>query len=240
MLVLRKLKYIIKNVYNILFPLNDFCEKMRVRHLCLFKGKNSIIRHTNFEGRNMIGGEVILNNCSIGYATYVNHRSQLRGSKIGRYCSIADNVRTGFGHHPLNTISTHASFFYDTTSQLGWSWFASKDAPKYDPYKHPEGEDKFITVIGNDVWIGSHAMIMDGIKIGNGAVIGSGAVVTKDVPPYAIVVGVPATVIKYRHPKEIIQKLEESEWWNLSPDIIAVHLNQFMHKKFHIEAIKTE
>ncbi|WP_349616768.1 CatB-related O-acetyltransferase [Azotobacter salinestris] len=75
-------------------------------------------------------------------------------------------------------------------------------------------------VIGNDVWIGARAVIMAGVTIGNGAVIGTGAIVTRDVPPYAIVTGTPARVIKYRFEQDIIERLENSKWWDLSPEEI--------------------
>ncbi len=75
------------------------------------------------------------------------------------------------------------------------------------------------------MWIGANSVIMPSITIGNGAVVGAGAVVTKDVPDYAIVAGVPAKVIKYRFSKEIIEKLLELKWWNLDPNIIKKHIS---------------
>lgn len=212
---------------NILFPLSNFIDKFRSRNLCFYNGEGSIIKNTRFEGHNMIGRKVTLVNCMVGEATYINHNSRLIGSKIGRYCSIADNVYTGFGHHPLDFISTHSSFFYDTTSQLGWSMFKPSAAPTYDPYRHPENDKGYITVIGNDVWIGSHAMIMDGITIGTGAVIGTGSVVTKDVPPYAIVAGVPAKILRYRHPESTINDLLKSEWWKMSFEDLKSNFQKF-------------
>ena len=76
------------------------------------------------------------------------------------------------------------------------------------------------TVIGNDVWIGMDTTIMPGIKIGDGAVIGANAVVTHDIPPYAIVAGIPAKVIKYRFADEIINELLELQWWNLDENLL--------------------
>lgn len=222
-----KIRRIFRHLDHLIFPVSNFSEKYRNRKKCFFNGKGSIIRNTNFEGYNMIGRKVILVNCDIGEGSYINHNSRLIGSKIGRYCSISDNVYSGFGHHPLNFISTHSSFFYDTTSQLGWSWFDKNSAPSYDPYKHPKNDSKFITEIGHDVWIGSHVMIMDGITIGTRAVVGTGSVVTKDIPPYAIVAGVPARIIRYRHPESIIEELLKSEWWNMKYEELKLNMGNY-------------
>ena len=78
--------------------------------------------------------------------------------------------------------------------------------------------------IGNDVWIGTNAIVMDGVKINDGAIIGAGAIVTKEIPPYAIAVGVPAKVIKYRFSQEIIDKLMELRWWDYPEDFIVNEL----------------
>jgi hypothetical protein len=76
-------------------------------------------------------------------------------------------------------------------------------------------------IIGNDVWIGRNVIVMDGITIGDGAIIAAGATVTHDVPPYAIVGGVPAKIIRYRFSSEIIAALLETKWWDLPPEIVA-------------------
>ncbi|QHL89493.1 hypothetical protein GU926_17095 [Nibribacter ruber] len=73
-------------------------------------------------------------------------------------------------------------------------------------------------VIGNDVWIGAHSIVLSGVTIGNGAIIGANSVVTKDLPPYSIAVGTPAKVIKYRFEPEIIEKLQQIQWWNWDKD----------------------
>jgi virginiamycin A acetyltransferase len=78
------------------------------------------------------------------------------------------------------------------------------------------------TVVGNDVWIGHGVTIKGGVKIGNGAVIGSGAVVTKDVPPYAVVAGVPAKIVKYRFDNATIRELQATEWWSLSDEKLSI------------------
>ncbi len=204
------LKTVLRYILN---PFRNLLRLYKYRNLVVFKGLNIIIKNTVFEGKNMVADGASLINCLIGQGTYINSNSQLIGSKIGNYCSIADNVYSGFGHHVLDLISTHPAFLYDTYSQFGWRLFEKGHCPKYDPYKKPKGESSFSTIIGHDVWIGSHVLIMDGVTIGNGAVVGAGAVVTKDVPPYAIVAGVPAKIIRYRFNDDTIDKMEKSKWW---------------------------
>ena len=93
--------------------------------------------------------------------------------------------------------------------------------------------------IGNDVWIGANAMILGGITIGDGAIIGAGAVVTKDIPPYAIVGGIPARIIRYRFPNDVINALLSSQWWNLSENILKSNIKVFQSNDFinHIDGL---
>ena len=123
---------------------------------------------------------------------------------IGNFVSMGSMVTIGNGEHPLKFLSTSPFFYFDG---LG---FKDKSMPTHNEYS------KLAPVtIGNDVWIGDGVKIKNGITIGDGAVIGASAVVTKDVPPYAIVAGVPAKIIKYRFDEDIIQELLELKWWNL-------------------------
>lgn len=119
---------------------------------------------------------------------------------VGRYCSIA--------HRVVFEVGLNHDYRYATT-------YPFDDLPMVDPLNinHFHGANKNQIIIGNDVWIGCDVIIMGGVHIGNGAVIGAGAVVAKDVPPYSIVVGNPAGVIKYRFEPEIIQRLQEIKWW---------------------------
>ena len=143
----------------------------------------------------------------IGDYSYVGRRSSLVMAEIGKYCSIAGGAAVGMGTHTLNNIST-SPIFTEKHNATGASWCNTNVTY---PFKRVK--------IGNDVWIGSRAMILGGVTIGDGAVIGAGAVVTKDVPPYAIVGGVPARIIRYRFPQETIDELLEVQWWNM-PDVI--------------------
>jgi acetyltransferase-like isoleucine patch superfamily enzyme len=120
---------------------------------------------------------------------------------IGNFCSISHGfeVLTG-GNHPLNLISTYPfarNYFTDL----------------FDPHP-PFGYSKGDVIIQNDVWIGQNVAVMSGIKINNGAIIGAYSVVTKDVPPYAMVAGNPATIKKYRFDDKTIQRLLKIAWWD--------------------------
>jgi len=117
--------------------------------------------------------------------------------KIGNYSSLAKDV------------SMIISADHDYVGVTTYSLFE---------IENPNGKNRDFIDIGNDVWIGMEAMIMGGVKIGNGAVVGARAVVTKDVPSYAIVVGSPAEIVKYRFSNEVIAKLENSAWWNLKTE----------------------
>ncbi len=180
-----------------------------------------------FEGRNRLFENVNIANCKIGYATYIQKNSNLLYTSIGRYCSIADNVITCIGTHPTNYLSTFPCFYYDTTVELGFSYHYGDEL--YEKMKFPDDKKDYQIKIGNDVWIGSHVLLMSGITIGDGVIIAAGSVVTKSIPSYAIVGGVPARVIRSRFDSTTIEKLERLKWWNKSEEWIIEHKHLFSH-----------
>jgi len=146
----------------------------------------------------------IRNNVEIGKFSYINNGTTIfYGSRVGRYCSIGKKCEIGTVDHPIDWLST-SSIQYN----MGGHFPKFKGRLKEVEFKQIEG-----TTIGNDVWIGSLVIIKSGINIGHGAIVAAGAVVTKDVPPYAIVGGVPAKVLKYRFDEETIAELLEIKWW---------------------------
>jgi len=175
----------------------------------IFLLNNASVASSHLEGKHEFGYNVLIQNCSIGLATYIAHNSQMKFTKIGRFCSIGENVRTFVGQHPTKEfVSTHPVFFSKQT--IIGTTFADKQYFE----EHTFIDDKYVVEIGNDVWIGNNVTIFDGVKIGDGAVIASGAVVTTDVGPYAIVGGLPAKVIKFRFDESEIKRLLDIKWWN--------------------------
>jgi acetyltransferase-like isoleucine patch superfamily enzyme len=137
---------------------------------------------------------------------------------LGRYCSIALGVVLMGSSHPDDWVSSHP-FSHNPgpipgvkayLRDIGAKHFYVKDFPRHDPCAY----------IGHDVWIGDQAMIKRGVTIGHGAIVAARAVVTKDVPPYAIVGGVPARVIRYRFSEDLIERLLASQWWRYGPDVL--------------------
>jgi acetyltransferase-like isoleucine patch superfamily enzyme len=148
-------------------------------------------------------GDVTVGKCvKIGKHSYMNSGRIWDNVTIGRYTSIGYNVFLGPPDHPTSFLSTFVPLY--------------KDAPYYKGHINLQK-----TIIGNDVWIGANVVVRKGVSIGDGVVVGAGAVVTEDVPPYSIVGGVPARILKYRFGNETIEKLTALKWWNEKDSLIS-------------------
>jgi len=150
--------------------------------------------------------------CTLGEYSYLSQFSMAFKTNIGKFCSIAHGSYIGLWEH--NTyVTTHSFYLYETSGGF------VKGYRNYD-------KDSLLTTIENDVWIGANAVILKGIKVSNGAIIGAGSVVTKDVPPYAIAVGNPAKVLKYRFSQDEIEFLLEKKWWDMPREALQEMVNE--------------
>lgn len=176
-----------------------------------------------------IFGSPMIINSEIGDYSYIQTNSRIINCGIGKFCSIGANVTTAPGKHDLNFISTSPCLLYNNT-------IVPKSFNIKDKYNYNQR-----VIIENDVWIGEGALILEGVTIKTGAIVGAHAVVTKDVEPYAIVGGVPAKLIRFRFPKEFIDKLLESKWWDHNEEWFIKNIdlfrdtnlsNELLHKLF--------
>lgn len=154
----------------------------------------------------------------IGAYSYTGPNDMIMHSQIGKFCSISWGITIGPGNHNYNRISSH-DFLYN-------NFYNIKDKNNDDEYDRFGDE----CIIGNDVWIGANSTILRGVEISDGAVIGANTIVTKDIPPYAIVFGNPAKIVKYRFNETTIDKLLKIKWWNFPINKIKEKYSAFCNK----------
>lgn len=154
-----------------------------------------IYKHNRIPLSTRVDSNCTLTYCKVGKYSFIRSGAQFNHAVIGNYCSIAADVQIGGMEHPIYEFSTSVKLSGDKCIS-----------------------DKK-TVIGNDVWIAAGAIIRQGVTIGDGAVIGANSFVNKDVPPFAVVAGSPANILKYRFKEDVQEKIKKTEFWRFPPQI---------------------
>ncbi|MDU6428060.1 CatB-related O-acetyltransferase [Clostridium perfringens] len=197
---------------------------------------NVVFEKNKVECNNVINYGTSIINSYIGKGTYIGQRCSIRNCKIGRYCSIGNDVKIIYGSHPTNTfVSTHPAF-YSPNNQSNITFVKEN---LYNEFKFIDNTD-YLVKIGNDVWIGQDALIMQGVIIGDGAIIGAGSIVTKNIEPYSINVGVPAKLIKMRFNSDEIKILLDLKWWNREDTWLKDNIDKFRDIKCFTSLAKEE
>lgn len=180
-------------------------------------GYMSNVKNCTFGLYNTLYDNVLISDSCLGDFTYIASGTKISKTIIGKFCSIGPDCKLGLGKHPTHTfVSMHPIFF----SMLNQAQISFADKSYFDEFDNIS--------IGNDVWLGTNVIVVDGIHISDGVIVAAGSIVTKNIPPYAIVGGIPAKIIKYRFKKDEIAKLLEIKWWDMDVDNLK---NQY--KKMH-------
>lgn len=218
-----------KKLKNLYFRIKFRPKKVTIHSTCnisldsFFEGCNVIGRNSSFAGK-------------MGFGSYIGENSIVLGN-IGKYCSIGPDVKFISGTHPLSDFVSTSPVFYSTLNQNNMS-FVEKQY--FDEILYADKINKFVVLVGNDVWIGTGAIIIGGITIGDGAVILANATVTTNVLPYTIVGGVPAKVIRNRFDNDTIDFLLHFKWWNQSVEWLADNVSFFHNIDFFKEKFKNK
>lgn len=190
----------------------------------ILRGK--CVRNSQIDSTAVVNSGSSVVNSTMGAYSYCSYDCNIINARIGTFCSLANNIIIGGDEHLMEWLST---------------------SPVFQDVKHSGPTKKFarhilpmpkLTLIGNDVWIGDRAIIKQGVIVGDGAVIGVGAIVTKDVPPYAVVAGIPAKVLKYRFDEGTISDLLKIKWWDMSESELSKYSDSIMNVKKFINQVK--
>lgn len=175
------------------------------------------MRETQIGAQCEVLAETYIEYSELGDFSYLGEHCCVADAQIGRFTAIANHVRIGAPNHPMDRASQHrftyCPEYYDAQAERDNGFFADRRADR--------------VIIGNDVWIGHGVIVLPGVAVGDGAVLAAGAVVTKEVPPYTIVGGVPAKVIRARFAADIAAQLQAIAWWNWPLEKLMVNLADF-------------
>lgn len=216
--------------------------KTKRRKAVVFRRASYADLTTSFEGHNILSRSSYLFHSEIAKYSYIGEDSELTHVRIGRYTCIGPNVMNIVGEHPTKSFVSIHPVFFSTLKQIGFTYVENQ---KFKEIYYADELERWINIIGNDVWIGARVLILNGVTIGDGAIVAAGAVVTKDVPPYAIVGGVPAKIIRYRFDPDDIEFLETLKWWDKDDDWVKEHAEYFddihiLRKQVEAEALTTK
>lgn len=186
-------------------------QHLEIQYMARFSDSRFGQYNTLYEG-------AALTQVKLGSYSYVGANSRLLRVTVGKFCCIGPDVIAGLGRHPSSDFVSIHPVFYSPNAKVGTTF---ADRSYFDETDH--------IMVGNDVWIGARAIIVDGVSICDGAIIAAGAVVTRDVPPYAIVGGVPAKIIRYRFAPHQIDALLASKWWDKEESWLRKNFEKFHH-----------
>ncbi len=168
------------------------------------------IRDSTLGAYTEVGARTTLAEVEMGDYSYVVHDAQIIYANIGRFCSIASHTRINPGNHPLERVALNHFTYRASASGLG------PDEAGFFDWRRSHR-----VTLGHDVWLGHGVIVLPGVVIGTGAAIGAGALVTKEVPPFAVAVGNPARVIRFRFPEAVRASLLRIAWWDWPRDKLA-------------------
>ncbi|MDO5675516.1 MAG: DapH/DapD/GlmU-related protein [bacterium] len=172
-----------------------------------------------------VAEQAMLEESSLDDYSYVMERCDIIFADIGKFANIASEVRINPSNHPMDWVSQHHFLYRRRMYGLH-----IEDHAAFFNWRRRQRVH-----IGHDTWLGHGAIIMPGVRVGNGAAVGAGAIVTHDVPPYAIVVGAPAKVLRYRFPEAIRRAIEATGWYHWDHETLKERLHDFYDLRLFLE-----
>lgn len=175
------------------------------------------VRNSTLGRYTELGEGVLMLNSEMGDYSYAVRYADMANASIGKFCNIASFVRIGATDHPMDRASQH-HFLYRSND------YWDDAAPDEAFFAHRASRR---ATVGHDTWLGHGSMVMPEVTVGHGAVVAAKAVVTRDVPPYALVAGVPARFVRWRHPPALAERLMALAWWDWDHDRLRATLDDF-------------